>query len=104
MQEILINILIFCGIILLLALTVAVVQIIIIMIDINRMTKEVKKKVLALTSVIDIVSLLFGGLEGAKKKFKNKLSPDKSTIVAFVGGLKKGLQVLLGSKGGEKNG
>lgn len=104
MQEILINVLIFCGIILLLALTVAVVQIIIIMIDINRMTKEVKKKVLALTSVFDIVTLLLGGLSGAKKTLKKKLSPDKSTIVAFAGGLKKGLQVLLGNKGGKKDG
>jgi hypothetical protein len=101
MQEILINILIFCGIILLLALTVAIVQVVIIMIDINRMTKEVKKKVLALTSVIDIVTLLLGGLGGAKKTLKKKLSPDKSTLVAFMGGLKKGLQVLLKSKGGE---
>jgi hypothetical protein len=95
MHEILINVLIFCGIILLLALTVAVVQIVIIMIDVNRMTKEVRKKVLALTSVFDIVTLLFGGLGGAKKVLKKKLNPDKSTLVASVAGIKKGLQVLL---------
>jgi hypothetical protein len=95
MHEILINVLIFCGIILLLALTVAVVQIVIIMIDVNRMTKEVRKKVLALTSVVDIVTLLFGGLGGAKKVLKKKLNPDKSTLVASVAGIKKGLQVLL---------
>ncbi|KPJ64998.1 hypothetical protein AMJ44_11535 [candidate division WOR-1 bacterium DG_54_3] len=104
MQEILINVLIFCGILLLVALIVAMVQIILIMVDIRRMTKEIKKKVYALTSLFDIVSLLFGGVEGAKKRFKKKLSPDKSTIVAFMGGLKKGLQVLLGRKGGEKDG
>lgn len=95
MHEILINVLIFCGIILLLALTVAVVQVVIILIDINRMTKEVKKKLLALTSVVDIVTLLFGGLGGAKKVLKKKLDPDKSTLVALVAGIKKGLQVLL---------
>ncbi|MEE8638025.1 MAG: hypothetical protein V3T21_03165 [Candidatus Margulisiibacteriota bacterium] len=95
MHEILINVLIFCGIILLLALTVAVVQVVIIMIDINRMTKEVKKKILALTSVVDIVTLLLGGMGGAKKVLKKKLNPDKSTLVAFVAGIKKGLQVLL---------
>lgn len=95
MHEILINILIFCGIVLLIALTVAVVQVVIMMIDINRMTKEIKKKILALTSVIDIITLLFGGLSGAKKTLKKKLNPDKSTLVAFIAGLKKGLQVLL---------
>lgn len=95
MHEILINVLIFCGIILLLAITVAVVQVVIILIDINRMTKEVKKKLLALTSVVDIVTLLFGGLGGAKKVLKKKLDPDKSTLIALVAGIKKGLQVLL---------
>ncbi len=96
MQVYLINILIFCGILLLLALTVAVVQIILVLLDVRRISNEIKKKVLILTSMFDIVSLLLGGMERAKKKISKKLSPDKATLVAFVAGLKKSLQVLLG--------
>lgn len=95
MYEILINILIFAGILLLLALTVAVVQGFIILIDIRRMTKEIKEKMLVVTSVFDIVTLLLGGVEGAKKKFKKKLKTNDSTLVAFLAGLKKSLRVLL---------
>ena len=91
LQTYLVNILIFCGILLLLAITVAVIQGIIILIDVRRISKEVRKKILALTSVIDIVTLLLGGMGEAKKK----LQPSKSTLIAFIAGLKKGIQVLL---------
>jgi len=95
MYGILINILVFCGILLLISLTVAVVMGIIILIDIRRTTKEIAKKVRVVTNALDIVSLLVGGLGGAKKTLKKKLDPDKPTLVAFIAGLKKGLQVLL---------
>ncbi len=95
MYEILINVLIFAGILLLLALTVAVVQGFIILIDVRRMTREIKEKMLVVTSVFDIVTLLLGGVEGAKKKFKKKLKTNDSTLVAFLAGLKKSLRVLL---------
>lgn len=91
LQTYLVNGLIFCGILLLLAITVAVIQGVIILIDVRRVTKEVRKKMLALTSVIDIVTLLLGGMGEAKKR----LDPSKSTLIAFVAGLKKGLQILL---------
>lgn len=99
MYEILINILVFCGIILLIALTVAVIQGILILLDVKRISKEVRKKLLAVTSVIDIVSLLLGGFEGAKSRFKKKLTSNDSTLVAFLAGLKKSLQVLLKKEG-----
>jgi hypothetical protein len=95
LQTYLINILIFCGIALLIALTVAVIQGIIILVDIRRTTKEVSKKVRLLTSAVDIVSLILGGLGGAKKSLKKKLNPEKSTLVAFIAGIKKGVQILL---------
>lgn len=94
--QILINILVFSGIALLLAITVAVIQGIIILIDVRRTTKQVTTQIKALTSVIDIVSLVFGGLGGAKKVFKKKLkNQDKSTLIASIAGIKRGLQVLL---------
>lgn len=90
--DILMNILIFCGIILLIALTVGVIQAIIILVDVRHTSKEVKKKLYALTSVIDIVSLLMGGMEGAKKRM------GENSIIAFIAGVKKGLKVLLRSE------
>lgn len=88
LQTYLINILVFCGIILLLALTVGVIQLIIILVDVRRVSKEVTDKVRAVTSVIDIFSLVLGGLGAAKKKI------NRSTLVAFTAGLKKALEVL----------
>ncbi|MFH1683732.1 MAG: hypothetical protein ABIA67_02485 [Candidatus Margulisiibacteriota bacterium] len=95
MQEILINVLIFSGIILLLALSVGVVIGIMILVDIRKTSKEITKKIKAITSAIDIVALLLGGLGGARQSLKKKLNPDKSTLIAFIAGVKKGLQVLL---------
>jgi hypothetical protein len=86
------NILIFCGILLLLALTVAVVQGIVILIDVRRVSREVTNKVLAITSLFDIVTMLVGGLGEAKKRVGKKM--DSNTVVAFAAGLKKAVQVL----------
>ena len=92
MQTYLFNILIFCGILLLLALTVAVVQGIIILIDARRVSKEVTNKVLAVSSLFDVVTMLVGGLGEAKKRVGKNM--DSSTVVAFAAGLKKAIQVL----------
>jgi len=94
MYEILINVLVFCAILLLIALTVAVVQGVIILLDINRMVREIKKKLIALASLFDIFTILFGGFEGIKKTFKKKALNDKPTLIASIAGVKKGLQVL----------
>jgi hypothetical protein len=95
MYEILINILIFGGILVLLALTIAIIMGVFILNDVRRISKEVREKVLIVTSVFDIVSLVLGGMEGAKKKFKKKLKNDDSTLLAFLAGIKKSVQVLL---------
>lgn len=101
MQTYLINILIFCGVILLLALTVAAVQSIIILVDVRRAAREVKLKIIAVTSLIDIVSLVLGGMDLAKGRIGRKFANKGSTIIALVAGLKKGMQVLFNPKGGE---
>ncbi|MFH1387260.1 MAG: hypothetical protein ABIH50_06315 [bacterium] len=88
-QTYLINILLFCGILLLLSLTVAVIQGILIFIDIRKMTHEVKEKVLAVTSVLDILTAFLGGLGIMKSKLSSE-----STIIGFAAGLKKALQIL----------
>lgn len=104
MYEILINVLIFSAIILLLALAVAATQIILILVDARKTARKIEAKIQALTSVFDIVSLIFGGIEGAKKKIKSRIIPKRSTLVALIAGIKKGLEVLLGNKnkGGEE--
>lgn len=97
MQTYLVNSLIFCAILLLIALTVGAIYFIMILMDARKMTHEIKEKFLAITSVLDIVSLVIGGLGAARKRMKN---PDSSTFVAFMAGLKKALQVLF-KKGGK---
>ena len=96
MYEILINVLIFAGILLLLALTVGAVIGVLMMFDILKVEREFKKKIAPIFSALDIISLIFGGLEGFKNRAKKKLKGDNSTVVAFAAGLKKGLQVFVG--------
>lgn len=98
MQTYLINILIFAGILLLIALTVAVILGIIMLIDAVKTTKQVKKKVLALTSVLDVVTLFIEGIGMTQKRVAKKFASENSTLVAAIAGLKRGLQVLLGKK------
>ena len=95
MQEILLNILIFAGILVLLALTVAVIMGIFVLNDVRRISKEIREKVLIVTSLFDIASMLLGGMEGVKGRVKKKLKNDGSSLVAFLAGLKKGIKVLL---------
>ena len=95
MYDILINVLVFSAVLLLLALTIGVIMGIMILIDVRHSTKEVAKKVKAVTSAIDIVSMLIGGFGGAKKTFKKKLnSANDSTVIAFIAGIKRALTVL----------
>lgn len=98
-QTYLINTLIFCGILLLLAITVGAVQLALIMFDVRQMEKEARKKFMAVLSVFDVVTLLLGGLGGLKKRIQKNVAPDRSTFVALIAGIKKGLQVFLKKEG-----
>lgn len=94
LQTYLLNILIFCAILLLIAFVVGTVLLVIILIDVKRSVREVTEKVRAVTSLIDVVTMLAGAVDLAKGRLGKKL-PGKSTLVAFTAGLKKGLEVLL---------
>ena len=98
-QTYLINTLIFCVILLLLAITVGAVQLALIMFDVRQMEKEARKKFMAVLSVFDVVTLLLGGLGGLKKRIQKNVAPDRSTFVALIAGIKKGLQVFLRKEG-----
>ena len=98
-QTYLINTLIFCVILLLLAITVGAVQMALIMFDVRQMEKEARKKFMAVLSVFDVVTLLLGGLGGLKKRIQKNVAPDRSTFVALIAGIKKGLQVFLRKEG-----
>jgi len=98
-QTYLINTLIFCVILLLLAITVGAVQMALIMFDVRQMEKEARKKFMAVLSVFDVVTLLLGGLGGLKKRIQKNVAPDRSTFVALIAGIKKGLQVFLKKEG-----
>ena len=94
LQTYLINILLFCAVLLLIVFIVGTVQLVIILIDVRKTAREVTEKVRAITSLLDIVSILFGALNMTKGKIKDKI-PGKSTLFALVSGLKKGLETLL---------
>ena len=102
MQVYLVNALIFCVIILVLVLAVAALQLVLVMIDVRRMTREVKEKFLAITSVLDIVTLLVSGLSGVKNKLGERGGLSSGTVVAFAAGLKKALKILF-NKNKEEN-
>ncbi|MFA6431687.1 MAG: hypothetical protein WCV91_04840 [Candidatus Margulisiibacteriota bacterium] len=94
----LINALIFCGILLLLALTVAVIQIVLMLLDIRRTYNEIKRKLEPIISLLDFVTLIAGGLGGLKGRMASNMMPQKSTMIAFFAGLKKGIEVLFKNK------
>lgn len=102
LQTYLINILIFAGIILLLVLVVAAIQMILILLEARRAAKELKAKVAVITSAIDVVSMVLGGVEGAKARIIKNLIPGKKNINALVAGVKKGVSVLVQGKKGRK--
>lgn len=54
MQPYLVNALIFAGVILLIALTVAIVQLFLILLDVRGVTKEVQKKTKVVSDLVDV--------------------------------------------------
>ncbi|OGC03990.1 hypothetical protein A2276_05170 [candidate division WOR-1 bacterium RIFOXYA12_FULL_43_27] len=99
------QILLICLSILVIALTVAVVYFIFILREVsqslktaNQMVADARRKLNALTSVLDIASTLIGGIDAAKSKLKKKLvrdvMPSQAVIVGFFAGVKKALTVL----------
>jgi len=92
---VLINILVFCGIGLLIALMVATIVVILILLDLRRTTREVKQKVMAISSALDVIGMFLGGFGTIKKKLGNNLGSNSATIIGFAAGLKKAIQVLI---------
>ncbi len=81
-QIYLINILIFCAILLLIAFVVGMIQLILILVDVRRVSREISKKVVAFTGIFDVLTLLIKGFAAGKS-------------LPFIAGLKKALQVLV---------
>jgi len=90
MYEILINILIFSGILLSLALVFILIQGILILFDVRKMIHQIKEKLMVITSIFDVVSLLgqFGG------RMKKKGVNSSSSLIAAIAGIKRGLKVF----------
>jgi hypothetical protein len=88
MQVYLINILFFCLILLVLALTVGALQMVLILIDVRKTSSEISSKVRMVASLFDIVTMLVGGMGTAKRKMND------SSLAAFAAGLKKSFEVL----------
>lgn len=87
-------------IIFVIALIFAAVQMILILFDVRQISKESKKiikRVKALTSVFDAVTMVTGGIEEVKKRVV-KEAISKTNWKAFIAGLKKGVQVLFGGE------
>ena len=98
-QTYLVNILLFSAILLLLTLTIGAVQIVLILLDLRKTATELKKKLEVFTSMLDIATLLFGGLNSAKRRVASKFSANGSVLLAFVAGFKKALKILFNKKG-----
>lgn len=71
LQTYLVNVLIFCVIVLVIALIVGSIQLILILFDVRKMTREIKDKVISVTS---------------------------SVLGAVAVGIKKGIEILLNKK------
>lgn len=100
----LVNIFWFCLILLVITFIVAMVQVVLMLIDMRSATKqakkmveEIEKKIKAFTSILDIATLVLGGFEGVKARVIRD-SLGKNNLVAFFAGFKKGIQVLLGGE------
>ena len=96
-QEYMILLLTTAGVALMIALTIAVVQIVMMLISVRRTGNEVKKKAASILSAVDIASVVLGGITGAKKRI-GKAIPYKSTVAALAGGVKKSMNVFLNKK------
>ena len=109
MGSILLNILWICLIIFVIALIVTVVQFILILLDMRQMSKQAKKmvldiekKVMSIASILDIATVVLGGMESAKRRVINQ-AISKSNWAAIFAGLRKGIKVLLGGEKNEKS-
>ena len=97
MQVYLINILYFCLILLVVVLTVGAVQLAIILVDLRKTSNEISSKVRMVASLFDIVTMLVGGMETAKKKLND------SSLAVFAVGLKRAFEVLFKKEGGDSS-
>ncbi len=88
----------FSLILLLLALTVAIVQVIIILVEVRGSIRELKKKLKPVTAALDIANLFWAGIEEMKRCAAEEADPSKATLKAFFAGVKKGIQVLMGGE------
>jgi hypothetical protein len=93
MQLYLINALIFCGLLLLLALAVAVVQLILILNDLRQLSKQARDRAAAFSPLFDLAALFLAG-----GKQNNLIFGDNSIASALFVGLKKALQILFKDK------
>ena len=98
--EIMINVLIFSGVLLILAFVVATIQGILILIDLRKTTHEITNKINSLSSLIDVVTIFVAGLGG----LRGKINPGSSNFAGFAAGLKRAVQVLFKNDKEEKNG
>ena len=77
MQQYLVNALICAGVVLLIALTVAIVQLFLILLDVRGVTKEVQKKTKVVSDLIDVSASAAGDfLRKAVKSFFKKRRDD----------------------------
>lgn len=101
--------LLICLSVFIIALTAAVIYFVLILREIgqsintiNKLLNEARKKLNALTAILDLASMFISGVEGAKTKLKKKLisefMPSRAVIMGFFAGVKKGLKVLLGGE------
>lgn len=95
------NVLWICLIVLVIAVLYAVVQVILILIDLRRTSKNVKDfvsevtcKMKNITSFLDIAALISNGVALNFIKDASK----KSNFIAFIAGVKKGIKVFFGGE------
>ena len=82
-----------CGILLIIALTVAAIMFILVLLDVRSITRRLKKEIRAATFLVDILDFLIGGFEIARRK----VSESK-----FMAKFKRAAEII--KEGSEKNG
>lgn len=93
LQTLLVNILIICAILLLIAFLVGAVLLVMIILDVRRSVKKVTNRVNAAAAFFDLAAM-FSGLFGLGKDKECGERSERATLKAFAAGLKKGLEVL----------
>ncbi|OGC05746.1 hypothetical protein A2230_04270 [candidate division WOR-1 bacterium RIFOXYA2_FULL_36_21] len=96
------NILLGALIILVIVFIFAVIQIVFILFDLRKIVSEAKKlikdlekRIKAISSVLDIATLILGGLEEVKSRLICGVM-SKTNFAALIAGLKKGFSVFTG--------